>query len=68
VAPDLAAGGAGIAHHSRQDVGVEHPVHRDMVGRSIEPGYGAHGFNQRLAVMRPGAADQRAVDIKQNQC
>ncbi len=39
-------------------------MHGNAVGRRFEPGDVPHGVDQRLSVMRPGAADQRSIDIE----
>jgi N-carbamoylputrescine amidase len=71
---DFGHGGEGLrprharaAQHDRQNVGVEHTLDGDALGGGFEAGDPADGVDERLAVMRPGAAHQRAVDIEQNQ-
>jgi hypothetical protein len=42
-------------------------VDRNVLGRGVQPGNRADCLDQRFPVMRPGAADERAVDVEQYQ-
>ena len=63
-APYLRRGRAGVAHHAGQDIGIEHAVHRNMLGGRLETRDVAHRVDQRLPVVRSRAPDQRAVDSR----
>jgi hypothetical protein len=58
---------SGVPHHARQDIGIEHAMHRDMIGAGLETGHPPHRFHQRLPVMRPGPPHQRTVDVEKYQ-
>jgi hypothetical protein len=60
-------GRAGAPHHRRQDVRIEHALHRNAIGGGLKPGNAADRHDQRLAVVRPRAADQRAIDIEKDE-
>src|ERR1022692_1357858 len=60
-------GRAGIAQHAREDVGIEHAVDGDVVSAGFEAGDAADGIDERLAMVRPGAADEGAVDIEEDE-
>jgi hypothetical protein len=60
-------GRPGAAHHHAHDVRIEHALHRDAFGSAGQTGNAAHRVHQRFAVMRPGAANECAVDVEQNQ-
>ena len=60
-------GRAGVAEHAREDVGIEHAVDGNAIGGGFEAGDAADGIDKRLAVMRPGATDQGAVDIEEDE-
>ena len=55
------------SHHFAEDVGVEHPVHRDSFGGRRQTCYGPHGVYQCLPVVRAAAAQQRTIDIEQQE-
>jgi hypothetical protein len=38
-----------------------------MIGAGFEAGHAADGIDQRLPVMRPGAADESAVNVEEDQ-
>jgi len=59
--------GVGVPHHTGKDIGIEHPVHRYVIGARLETGYPSHRVDQGFAVMRTGPADQRAIDVEQHQ-
>ena len=65
----LISGGStpGVQQHHRQDVRIQHALHRDALRGGLDAGHVAHGIHQRLAVVRAGAAHQRAVDIEEDQ-
>jgi hypothetical protein len=50
-------GRADVAQHAGGDVGVEHAVDGDAIGAGFEAGDAADGIDERLAVVRSGAAD-----------
>ncbi len=54
------------AHHERENVRIEHSMHRDAIGRGFKTGDLPNGINQRLTMMRSGAAHQRSVDVEKN--
>ncbi len=58
--------GACSPQHQLQDVGIEHTVNRDPIGRGFESRHVADSFDQRLPVIRAGAANQCAVYIEKN--
>jgi hypothetical protein len=60
-------GGAGVAQHTGEDVGIEHAVDGDVVGGGFEAGDAADGIDERLAMMRAGAAEEGAVDIEEDE-
>ena len=55
------------AQHRNEDVAIEHSRDGDPLGGSFKSGDSLYGRNQRFAMMRPGAAQQGAVDIEENQ-
>jgi hypothetical protein len=59
---------AGPAHHHGENIGIEHPLNGDALGGGFEAGNAPDGIDQRFAVMRAGAADERAIDIEEDQC
>ena len=65
--PDGTGRRAGVAEHAREDVGIEHTVHGDVIGAGFEAGHRAHGVYQRLAVVRAGAPDQSSVDVEKDE-
>ena len=58
---------AGIAQHASEDIGIEHAVHGDVIGAGFNSGDLADGIDQRLAMMRAGAADEGAIDIEEDE-
>ena len=64
---NLRAPGAGIAHHDREYVRIEHALHRNAFGCGFEAGDPADAVHQRFAMMRARAAHQRAVDIEERE-
>src|SRR5580658_3949160 len=65
-----ANGGLGctsVAQHAGEDVGVEHAVDGDIVRRGFDACHAADGIDESLAVVRAGAADERAVDVEEDQ-
>ena len=64
VAADGGGGRAGIAEHAVENIGIQHTVYRDMVRGGIETGDPAHCFDQRLAMVGAGAADEGAIDVE----
>ena len=65
--PDGGGAGSGVAEHRFENHAVEHALHRNVVERSSEAGNGAARLHQRFAMMRSGFANERAVDIEENQ-
>jgi len=59
--------GAGAVHHFHDDRRVQHALPGNAFGGGFEARYLANAMNQRLPVMRPGAAHQGAIDIEQDQ-
>ena len=55
------------AQHHRQDVRVEHALHRNSFSGGIEAGDSPDSFHQRLPMVWPRAADQRPIDIEEHQ-
>ena len=55
-------------HHDGQDVAIQHARHRNALGGGLDMRRAADGLYQCFAVMRPSAANQRAVDIKKHKC
>ena len=53
--------------HGSQDVAIEHAGNRDAVGGGYDPGDFLDGSGQSLAMMRPRATQQSAVDIEKDQ-
>ena len=64
--PYVRGGRARVAHHARQDVGVEHTLDGDAVSGALQPGHPPDRVDQGFAVMRSGAPHERAVDIEQH--
>ena len=54
------------AHHRCEDIRIEHAMHGDSFGCRLESGDLADGIHQRLAMVRPGAAHERSIDVEQN--
>ncbi len=64
---DLRARRSGGAQHDGEDVRIEHALYGNAVGGGVEAGDAADAIGQRLAMMRAGAPDERAVDIEEDQ-
>jgi len=64
---DNGFGKTGGEHHQGEDIGVEHAVERDAVGCGVGAGDDFYGFDERMAVFGACFADERAVDIEENQ-
>jgi hypothetical protein len=62
--PDRLRRRAGPPHHLGENVRIQHPVYRDVLGRGLETRDSAHRVNQRLPVMRARAAQERSIDIE----
>jgi len=58
---------AGPLQHEIQDVGIKHAVDRNSIRGGFNSRHIAHSFNERLPVVRAGAANQGAIDIEQNE-
>ena len=53
-------------HHEIQNVGIEHAVDRNSLCGGFVSRHVAHGFHQRLPVIRTSAPNQCAIDIEEN--
>jgi hypothetical protein len=67
VAPDQRPGCARVRKHLRHDVAIEHALHRNAVHAGFDRCDAANCIDQRVAMVRTGAAHQCPVDIEQYQ-
>lgn len=67
-AADRPRGDIRPAHYLAQNVLVQHPGDRHAVHAHVNAHDLTDRFHQRIAVVRPGTADEGSVDIEQHQC
>jgi hypothetical protein len=65
-AADVGARHAGAEHHGIENIPIEHSGHRDALGRGLDVGGSPDRLYQRVAMMGPRPANERAIDVKKH--
>ena len=56
-----------MPHHQREDIGIEHALDGNAFGIRVQPGHAANSLDQGFAMVGAGAADERAINIEEDQ-